>query len=358
MANSISMPRPAATSQHEHVTRWFFVLLGAAVLFLFWKIITPYAIVLLTAAVFAVVFSPLDSWLRRRIRSIRVTALLTVATVLLLIVGPLTTAIFLMADQANDLIGRMPEIRTWIGEFSLTSHPSYQALPDFLQERLSAVDVSAAISSIATWVGSNLDNIFLRTADVLFKTFIFFICLYYFLADRDRVIEQALLLSPFRDKTDRTIIDRLSLTIRAVVTGSLTVAVVQGILAGVGMTIFGVPGALIWAGLVIIAANVPFVGTSAVLVPVIAYLLISGNVTGAIGMTIWAAVLVGGIDNFLKPILVEGKTRMHPLLILLSILGGLQVFGPIGLIVGPTVLAALLALLEMYKAGVLEKHSF
>lgn len=354
----LSMTNKLATnSRHEHIARWFFIIISAGVLFLFWKILEPYAMVLLSAGVFAIVFSPFDGWLRRRLRRPRLTALLTVLLVLVLIVGPLTTAIILMADQANDLLGRMDEIRAWIAAFSWESHPAFQILPSFVQERLSNLDVSAVIASIAAWVAANIDTVFLRAADVTFKTFIFFICLYYFLADRDRLKEQMLRLSPFKDGTDRSIIDRMALTVRAVVTGSLIVAVVQGVLAGIGMTIFGVPGALIWAGVVIVAANIPFVGTSLVLVPVIAYLLLTGHVTEAIGLTVWAALLVGGVDNFLKPYLVEGKTRMHALLILLSILGGLQVFGPIGLIVGPTVLAALLALTEMYKAGVLEKNS-
>lgn len=351
------MPRLATNNHHEHTARWFFIILGVLVLILFWKVIQPYAMVLLTAGVFAVIFTPFDSWLRRRVRSRRLAALLTILLVLLAIFIPLTVAGILMTAQANDLLGRMDEIRSWIGNFSLEQHPVYLALPDVLQQRIAAIDISAVIAGIASWIAGNFDDLFLRVASVVFKTLIFFICLYYFLADRDRLAEQALEISPFRDKTDQSIIDRLTLTIRAVVTGSLIVAVVQGVLAGIGMTIFGVPGALIWAALVIVAANVPFVGTSLVLLPVIAYLVIVGNATGAIGMAIWAAVLVGGVDNFLKPFLVEGKTRMHPLLILLSILGGLDVFGPIGLIVGPTVLAALLALVQMYKAGVLEKKT-
>lgn len=354
---SASMPRFSVSARHETIARWFFILISAGVIFLFWKLLEPYAMVLLTAGVFAVIFSPIDGWLRRRIRSTRVTALLTVSLILLLVVGPLTTAVILMADQANDLLGRMDEIRGWIAGFSLESYPAFLALPDFIQERLVGIDVSAVIASIAAWVGQNIDAILLRAVDVVFKTFIFFMCLFYFLAERERLIAQILVLSPFRDRTDRSIIDRLALTIRAVVTGSLIVSVVQGVLAGIGMTIFGVPGALIWASLIIVAANIPYVGTSLVMAPVILYLLATGNMTGAIGMTVWAAVLVGGVDNLLKPILVEGRTRMHSLLILLTILGGLQVFGPIGLIVGPTVLAALFALVEMYKAGVLEKNN-
>lgn len=351
------MPRLAADNRHEIIARWFFLVVSAGVGILFWKILQPYAIVLLTAGVFAVTFTPFEMWLRRKFGGRRrLSSFVTLVLIFVCIIGPITSAVVVMADQANGLLGRMDEIKTWMAGFSFDSYPAYRILPEFLQQRLDAIELSAMFAAITSWVAENLDNVFLGAADVTFKTFIFFITLFYFLADRERIVGQMVLLSPFRDKTDRSIIDRMALTVRAVVTGSLIVAVVQGVLAGVGMTIFHVPGALIWAGLVIVSANIPFVGTAMILVPVIGYLLLTGNMTDAVGLAIWSAVLVGGVDNFLKPFLVEGKTRMHPLLILLSILGGLQVFGPIGLIVGPTVLAAFLALLEMYKAGVLEKH--
>lgn len=344
-------------SQHEHIARWFFLILTTGVLILFWKVIQPYALVLLTAGVMAVVMSPFDGWLRRRLRRSRIAALLTLLVVLIAIVGPITAAGIVMVNQALDLLQNTEGIRTWLADFSLENHPLYQVLPTIVQEQLAMIDVSSVVGAVAGWASSHVGTIFSGSADFVFKTFIFFICLYYFLADRDRLKANMLSLSPFQDSTDVSIIDRVALTIRAVVTGSLIVSVVQGILAGIGMTIFGVPGALIWAAMVIVAANIPFVGTSLILIPVVIYLLLISNVTGAVGMLVWAGVLVGMVDNFLKPFLVEGKTRMHPLLILLTILGGLQVFGPIGLIVGPAVLAALLALVELYKAGVLEKRT-
>lgn len=351
------MPKLATSARHEQIARWFFVLVGAAVAYLFWNILQPYAIVLLTAGVFAVTFTPFESWLRRKLGGKRrLSSFLTLVLIFVAIIGPLVSAIIVMAGQANDILGRMDEIKAWTASFTFHDLDAYKILPTFLQERIDAVDVAALFGGITAWVAGNLDTVLLRSADIAFKTFIFFITLFYFLADRERIVAKILVLSPFRDKTDRSIIDRMALTVRAVVTGSLIVALVQGVLAAIGMTLFHVPGALIWAGLVIISANIPFVGTAMVLVPVICYLVLTGNTTDALGLTIWAVVLVGGVDNFLKPFLVEGKTRMHPLLILLSILGGLQAFGPIGLIVGPTVLAAFLALLEMYTAGVLEKH--
>ena len=93
------------------------------------------------------------------------------------------------------------------------------------------------------------------------------------------------------------------------------------------------------------------------MVPAVVFLWVTGSVGSAIGLTIWAVVAVGLVDNLLSPYLVSGKTKMHGLLILLAILGGIQLFGPIGFIVGPTILAGLMVLIDLYRQGVLEKYA-
>src|SRR5690349_13160531 len=96
-------------------------------------------------------------------------------------------------------------------------------------------------------------------------------------------------------------------------------------------------------------------GTSTVTIPAVIYLLLIGHIPAAIGMAIWAMLAVGLVDNMVSPFIVGGRTKMHALLILLSILGGIQYFGPIGFILGPTILSALLVVLELYKSGILER---
>ena len=126
-------------------------------------------------------------------------------------------------------------------------------------------------------------------------------------------------------------------------------------MAGIGMTLFGVPGALLWAALIIIVAQVPIFGVSLVLLPAILYLFATGHPEAGIGLLVYSVVVVGMVDNVLSPILIGGKTKMHNLLVLLTILGGIRLFGPIGLIIGPTVLAGLMIVVDLYKSGVLEK---
>jgi predicted PurR-regulated permease PerM len=119
------------------------------------------------------------------------------------------------------------------------------------------------------------------------------------------------------------------------------------------MTIFGVPGALIWAALTAVAGLVPLLGTAIVLIPAILYLFFTGSTIAALGLFLWSIVFVSMIDNLVGPHLIGGRAHLHSFLVLIAVLGGLAAFGSVGAIAGPTVLAALLGLLELYKSGIL-----
>jgi predicted PurR-regulated permease PerM len=352
------MTKLSTLAEHEHIARWFFLIISLIIGYLFWQTIQPYAIVLMTAGVMAVVTTPLERVLRRKLGGRRgLSSLLIVFLVLIVIVVPLVITSIVMVNQAVNLVQLLVAQNGSIFNLDFSTNQFFQHLPAAVQNYINSFDLRAGLISIAQWASQHLGEIFSSAGTFLFKTFVFFICLYYFLVDRERLVHEALVLSPLRDKTDSNILSNMTSTIRAVVTGSVIVAVAQGVAAGIGMTIFGVPGALIWAALVIVAANIPFVGTASIMVPACVYLFLSGNEAAGIGLAIWSIIIVGSIDNFLRPIIVGGRTSMHPLLILLTILGGLQVFGPIGIIVGPTILAAFLSLVQLYKAGVLERQS-
>ena len=127
-------------------------------------------------------------------------------------------------------------------------------------------------------------------------------------------------------------------------------ALIQGILTAVGFTFFGIPNATLWGSVAAITALIPGIGTALVLLPAILYLYFSGETLFAVGLLLWGMTAVGLVDNFLGPKLVERGMRLHPFLILLSVLGGVGFFGPLGFLLGPLVLSLLFALIEIYFA--------
>ncbi len=333
--------------------RWFFIIASVIVLYLYWQVIAPFALVLVTAGIFAIILTPVERRLRKLVRSKKLSSFIMIVAVLVIVVGPLFGIAALMVQQASEVVdvtvtqdGLMSSVR------DITDSVS-RALPAPIQKEIQSIDFVELGKAAATWAAENVASILSGTAKLIMHTVIFFIALFYFLHDRDQIYKLALDLSPFKDSLDAKIVARISKTVRSVVFGALVVALVQAALATIGMTIFGVPGAILWGALVIVAAQVPMLGTSIILVPAIIYLLIIGQPWAAMGLLIWSVVAVSTVDNLISPFIVGAKTHMNQLLILISILGGLQWLGPIGFIIGPTILAAVMVIIELYKNGIL-----
>ena len=156
-------------------------------------------------------------------------------------------------------------------------------------------------------------------------------------------------ISPLSDASEQKIYQRIITAVNAVMRGALIVAVVQGTLAGVGFWIFGLGAPVLLGMFTTVASLIPLLGTALVLVPATAYLFITGSTASGIGLAIWGGIAVGLIDNILKPKLIEQRMKIHPLLILLSIIGGIHAFGFLGFILGPLILAIAWALAEIYR---------
>jgi predicted PurR-regulated permease PerM len=180
---------------------------------------------------------------------------------------------------------------------------------------------------------------------------VFLISLYYFLVDGPRLLNWILTLSPLDKKDDALIVRNLKDAVHSVIEGSLFVAFLHGILMTVvGFTIFGVPNSILWGSITIITALIPGIGASIVQVPGIIYLFVTGHNMAALGLTLWGAMVAMFIDNFLRPKLIGRKLAIPPLLILLSVLGGILFFGPIGVFLGPLTMSLLFAFLTVYSS--------
>ena len=135
----------------------------------------------------------------------------------------------------------------------------------------------------------------------------------------------------------------------------IVVPVVQGILAGIGFMIFGVPSPFVWGTGVILAATVPILGSPLAWIPACVYLFVHGSTGAAVGLFLFCLVLVSGSDNVVKPLLLRGTARIHPLLGFLSILGGVIAFGVFGFLIGPVVLSLVISAIRIYKLDVLRR---
>lgn len=349
-----NMRRGGPLTNHQKIRIAFFVVASLFVFYATWKIFEPYALTLASALLAAVVLAPAHAWLSRffnqhpRISAFFLTLLMVVVVGL-----PFILATFFLFQQLSELAVAIQNNQLHLDTIIFQS-PIFQSLPTDLQNVIRSFDFPNLVSRLGAWLANNFSGLVASTATYAFLTVLFFFGFYYFLAEREMIYRKILALSPLANRVDNTIINRLTSTVRAVVVGNVVVGIIQGLLAGIGFIVFGLPAAAIWSLLTIVAAQIPAIGTAVTVLPASAYLAFTGHGPEALGLLLWGLLLVGTIDNFIKPKIVEGQTKMHALLILIAMVGGIQLFGPIGFILGPAVLAAALAFLDLYEGGVLE----
>jgi predicted PurR-regulated permease PerM len=173
--------------------------------------------------------------------------------------------------------------------------------------------------------------------------------MYYLFRDGERLRVAAYDFVPLSDDKAREIFDRTGEVISASVYGVLVIAVIQGVLGGLAFWVLGLPSPLLWGVVMIFLSMIPMLGAFIVWVPAAIYLALTGHWVYAIILTVWGALVIGSIDNFLRPKLVGERTRLHELLVFFSVLGGLQVFGVLGIVLGPVIVAITIALLDVLR---------
>jgi predicted PurR-regulated permease PerM len=198
-------------------------------------------------------------------------------------------------------------------------------------------------------------NIVGSISDLMLGLFIMFFVMFYGFREGQGFIRYLKELLPLESELKDSLFDEMRTVTQAVLYGQVLTAVIQGGLGGFGLLIFGVPNALFWGAMMIILAFLPVLGTPLVWVPAGVGLIMDGAVTRGVLLLVFGATIVMNIDNFLKPRLVSGRTKVHPVLILIGVLGGLRVFGFIGMLVGPLILAFLVALIKFYEQNYMRR---
>lgn len=332
---------------------YFLVALIAISSIVAFFIFRPFIPILVLSAVFAVVFQPLHRRILSRMSGLPgLAAFATMLVSVICILVPLTFITIQIVGEAEYVYSSLSSG----GETYLDTALQYVAntashyIPGLT---LSGAEISTFIEQHMkdglAWVIQNLGGAFQGITQLLFSSLIFLFALYYFLRDGAK-LRRTILKASFLAETDtQMLFTRLETAINSIVRGSLTIVLIQGVLTGIGFTLFGVPNGVLWGVAAALCALIPGFGTSLVLVPGIIYLFIIGSTTPAIGLLIWSLLAVGIIDNLLGPRLMGKGMQLHPLIVLLSVLGGLAFFGPVGAFMGPLCTSLLFALLSIYQ---------
>ena len=322
---------------------FFFGLLFATLLFTF-LIFRPFWIVLMLGISFSIVLYPIYEWLNKRHLPSWLSSLLTVLLFAIVLCGPILGIGAMVFNQSQHVYQQV----AGNGDIGLFLDSVDRAINKILPNSVT-FNINDKVANFVSYVSSNITNIFSATISAFFSFILILLIIFYFLKDGLKWKKAIIVLSPLGDRDDEKIMARLAFSVNAVIRGYLLIALIQGILMGFGLWIFNIANPALWGVVAAIMSLIPTFGTALISVPAIIFLFVTGNTTSAIGLLIWSVVVVGMIDNFLSPFIVGKKINIPPLLILFSILGGISLLGPVGILIGPLTVSFLYTLISIYR---------
>ena len=315
-------------------------------IYICYRIVEPFIPAIAFALALAVATRRPFAWLKMRVRRETAAAALATVLVALVIIGPAVFLITYVVQLAADHVGELQ------GSGGIAKmRDSLERVPvigGIVQEIGSRFRIEEQLGTIGKTVAQRGTRVLSGSITLLTQLGVTLFVLFFLYRDCGAALEATRKLMPLsRDEANR-VFDKVGSTIEATVNGSLTVAAVQAVLAGTVYAILGVPGAVLWGSATFLCALVPVFGTFLVWAPIAFYLAVTGHVGKAMFLIIWGTAVVGSVDNFLYPWLVGDKLRMHTAPTFFAVLGGLSLFGPAGLILGPMAVAIAIAMLDVW----------
>ncbi|HEY4494182.1 MAG TPA: AI-2E family transporter [Candidatus Paceibacterota bacterium] len=328
----------------KSIERYFFFGLLLATLIFTFLIFRPFWVVLVLGISFSIVLYPIyQGWKTIRFSN-WLAALMTVLMFTIVLCGPLLIVGTMVFNQSQDLYREVVDGNSIEPFLESLDETVNRVLPEGIQ-----INVKEKTREFVSFLSSHVANIFTSVISAFFSFLLMLLIIFYFLKDGERWRNAVVVLSPLSDIHDEKIIGRLAQSVNTVIKGSLLIALIQGILMGVGLWIFHVPNPALWGVVAAVASLLPTIGTALVSVPAIIFLYATGHIPASIGLLVWSVVAVGMIDNFLSPMVIGRSIKIPPLLILFAVLGGISFLGPVGLLIGPLCVSLLYTLVSIYR---------
>jgi predicted PurR-regulated permease PerM len=287
-----------------------------------------------------------------------IAALATLTVVLLIVILPLTMVAASITDEASQLVARLRS-----GEIQVTTYFQrvMEALPQWARailQRFGMGDLGLLQQKILTALGSSGQMLTSRlvgigqvTLDFIVAFFVMLYVLFFLFRDGDQLSQSIARSIPLNPQHTRRLLTQFATVVRATVKGNILVALAQGALGSVAFWVLGLPGAILWGAVMALLSLLPAIGAALVWGPVAAYFLFSGELAKGIGLMVWGVLVIGLVDNVLRPMLVGKDTRMPDYLVLVATLGGIVVFGLNGFVIGPVIAAVFLVSWEMLSSA-------
>jgi predicted PurR-regulated permease PerM len=343
--------------KREYVLVALFFALTAALVYLFYRIIIPFFVPICWAGVLAILFYPLYAKLQSRMKRKAPASLIVCFVIIVGIIAPVAYLFVALVGEAVEAVGRVNEMykEGKLEQLFALDVPFINTLKEKLNEYfdISSINldeivrdaiekVSGVVVSQTTWLVANATKAIFFFALTMFA-------LFYFFKDGDRIVGRIKRLIPLPADTVSKTFTQLHEVILATMYGGLVVALVQGTLGGVLFAIVGISSPVFWGAIMAFLSIIPIVGAFLVYIPAGVILILGGSYVKGIIVILIGTIVISQIDNVIRPYFISGRTAMHPLLLFFAIMGGIALFGLLGLILGPIIAALFTTLLKIFE---------
>ncbi len=348
--------------QKEGHSKYFFLTIFSLAALASIIIVIPFLSSIVAGGLLAFVFYPFYSWVQRRVKYRSLSAFIIAFFIILLVTLPTLVLVQNLATESQYLYlrtkqqlvaGQFIEDRCYDNTFLCKSVRNVNGL---LRDENTRNYLIGLLNDFIGAVTQKISDAIVSLPKILLNLFVALFTLYYLLTEGKGLVQRLAKIIPLKVHHQEQVIKQFADVTYALIYGSFIVALIQGALGAFGFWIFGIKGFLWWGIVTTLFALVPFVGTGLIWAPMSLFLFVSGYVQGepnlmwrGIGLFFYGLLVISTIDNILKPIIIAGRARVHPLLVLFGVLGGFFMFGLIGLVAGPFVLTGLQKLFEIYE---------
>jgi len=337
----------------DSVNKSVLLLLLLVISALFLSMIDQFLMALFLAGLFSALARPVYLYLAKLFGGRRhLASIVTLMLLFFIVLIPMLFLIGIVVGQAIE-VGQMatPWVKETLSDKGaiteyLQSLPFYDRILPYQETIIQKA--GQAVGAISKFLVDGLSSVTLGTVHFVFMAFVMLYSMFFFFLDGDKFMKKVLYYLPLNSSDENHMLEKFTSVTRATLKGTLLIGLLQGGLAGLAFFIVGIPNAVFWGAIMAVLSIIPSVGSALVWVPAAIVLIANGQVTSGIGLIIFCGALVGSLDNLLRPILVGKDTKLHELMIFLSTLGGIFMFGVVGLFIGPIIASLFVAIWEMY----------
>ncbi len=335
------------------VSKMVLLLLVLAISALFLTMTKAFLMAVLLAGIAASLAQPIYNLLTRLVRGRKpVASIGTLLIIVLLILIPLGSLLGVVTAEAikvgnsitpwvQDKLNNPDQISVW-----LQKQKFYDNIQPYENDIL--VKAGQMVGFLSQFLINSLSSATAGTVQFFFMLSIMLYSMYFFLIDGSALLNRILYYLPLKDEDERRLISKFSSVTRATLKGTAVIGALQGGLAGLAFAVVGIPSSIFWGTIMVVLSIVPGIGTALVWVPAAIILVAGGSLGKGFGLALFCGLIVGSIDNFLRPRLVGKDTQMPDLLIFLGTMGGIVTFGILGFIIGPIIAALFVTIWEIY----------